>query len=121
FVCSRNFFSSTSFEFSCCCVVLTPPTIRKLNNSEKEIFEGNFTSVWPGSVFICRGLASVKSAEGETKNKCVQCWYRRYSLILGNSKKKYQHKRAGTGRADIVNAGSRESGYSECRIWGERI
>ncbi|CAI9597219.1 unnamed protein product [Staurois parvus] len=25
----------------------------------------------------------------------------------------------GPGRADIVNAGSRESGYSECRVWGE--
>ncbi|CAI9569630.1 unnamed protein product [Staurois parvus] len=24
-------------------------------------------------------------------------------------------------RADIVNAGSRESGYSECRVRGERI
>ncbi|CAI9565276.1 unnamed protein product [Staurois parvus] len=27
----------------------------------------------------------------------------------------------GPGRADIVNAGSAESGYSECRVWGERI
>ncbi|CAI9545012.1 unnamed protein product [Staurois parvus] len=27
----------------------------------------------------------------------------------------------GPGRADIVNAGSRESGYSECRVRGERI
>ncbi|CAI9618008.1 unnamed protein product [Staurois parvus] len=25
------------------------------------------------------------------------------------------------GRADIVNAGSGESGYSECRVQGERI
>ncbi|CAI9579086.1 unnamed protein product [Staurois parvus] len=25
------------------------------------------------------------------------------------------------GRADIVNAGSGESRYSECRIWGEQI
>ncbi|CAI9568841.1 unnamed protein product [Staurois parvus] len=25
------------------------------------------------------------------------------------------------GRADIVNAGSRESGYSECGVQGERI
>ncbi|CAI9624923.1 unnamed protein product [Staurois parvus] len=25
----------------------------------------------------------------------------------------------GPGRADIVNAGSRESRYSECRVWGE--
>ncbi|CAI9596556.1 unnamed protein product [Staurois parvus] len=25
------------------------------------------------------------------------------------------------GRADIVNAGSGESGYSECRVRGERI
>ncbi|CAI9563438.1 unnamed protein product, partial [Staurois parvus] len=24
----------------------------------------------------------------------------------------------GPGRADIVNAGSGESGYSECRVWG---
>ncbi|CAI9615170.1 unnamed protein product [Staurois parvus] len=27
----------------------------------------------------------------------------------------------GPGRADIVNAGSGESGYSECRVRGERI
>ncbi|CAI9621054.1 unnamed protein product [Staurois parvus] len=27
----------------------------------------------------------------------------------------------GPGRADIVNAGSGESGYSECRVQGERI
>ncbi|CAI9554621.1 unnamed protein product [Staurois parvus] len=27
----------------------------------------------------------------------------------------------GPGRADIVNAGSGESGYSECRVWGDRI
>ncbi|CAI9581552.1 unnamed protein product [Staurois parvus] len=27
----------------------------------------------------------------------------------------------GPGRADIVNAGSGESGYSECRFRGERI
>ncbi|CAI9602389.1 unnamed protein product [Staurois parvus] len=27
----------------------------------------------------------------------------------------------GPGRADIVNAGSRESGYSECRVRGEWI
>ncbi|CAI9572329.1 unnamed protein product [Staurois parvus] len=26
----------------------------------------------------------------------------------------------GLGRADIVNAGSGESGYSECRVRGER-
>ncbi|CAI9592355.1 unnamed protein product [Staurois parvus] len=28
---------------------------------------------------------------------------------------------AGSGRADIVNAGSGESGYSECGVRGERI
>ncbi|CAI9577993.1 unnamed protein product, partial [Staurois parvus] len=27
----------------------------------------------------------------------------------------------GPGREDIVNAGSGESGYSECRVQGERI
>ncbi|CAI9574626.1 unnamed protein product [Staurois parvus] len=27
----------------------------------------------------------------------------------------------GPGRPDIVNAGSRETGYSECRVRGERI
>ncbi|CAI9567388.1 unnamed protein product [Staurois parvus] len=27
----------------------------------------------------------------------------------------------GPGRADIVDAGSGESGYSECRVRGERI
>ncbi|CAI9621029.1 unnamed protein product [Staurois parvus] len=27
----------------------------------------------------------------------------------------------GPGRADIVNAGSGERGYSECRVRGERI
>ncbi|CAI9555464.1 unnamed protein product [Staurois parvus] len=27
----------------------------------------------------------------------------------------------GPGRADIVNAGSGESGYSECRVRGEQI
>ncbi|CAI9546323.1 unnamed protein product [Staurois parvus] len=27
----------------------------------------------------------------------------------------------GPGRADIVNAGSGESGYSECRVRGDRI
>ncbi|CAI9564759.1 unnamed protein product [Staurois parvus] len=27
----------------------------------------------------------------------------------------------GPGRADIKNAGSRESGYSECRVRGDRI
>ncbi|CAI9542316.1 unnamed protein product [Staurois parvus] len=27
----------------------------------------------------------------------------------------------GPGRADIVNAGSGETGYSECRVQGERI
>ncbi|CAI9623050.1 unnamed protein product [Staurois parvus] len=27
----------------------------------------------------------------------------------------------GPGRADIVNAGSGESGYSECRVWGDQI
>ncbi|CAI9593887.1 unnamed protein product [Staurois parvus] len=27
----------------------------------------------------------------------------------------------GPGRPDIVNAGSGESGYSECRVRGERI
>ncbi|CAI9534856.1 unnamed protein product [Staurois parvus] len=27
----------------------------------------------------------------------------------------------GPGRADIANAGSGESGYSECRVRGERI
>ncbi|CAI9611971.1 unnamed protein product [Staurois parvus] len=27
----------------------------------------------------------------------------------------------GPGRADIVNAGSVESGYSECRVRGEQI
>ncbi|CAI9561517.1 unnamed protein product, partial [Staurois parvus] len=26
----------------------------------------------------------------------------------------------GPGRADVVNAGSGESGYSECRVRGER-
>ncbi|CAI9549911.1 unnamed protein product [Staurois parvus] len=25
----------------------------------------------------------------------------------------------GLGRADIMNAGSRGSGYSKCRVWGE--
>ncbi|CAI9583314.1 unnamed protein product [Staurois parvus] len=25
------------------------------------------------------------------------------------------------GRPDIVNAGSGETGYSECGVWGERI
>ncbi|CAI9613855.1 unnamed protein product [Staurois parvus] len=27
----------------------------------------------------------------------------------------------GPGRPDIVNAGSRESGYSECRVRGDQI
>ncbi|CAI9551141.1 unnamed protein product [Staurois parvus] len=27
----------------------------------------------------------------------------------------------GPGRPDIVNAGSVETGYSECRVWGDRI
>ncbi|CAI9619774.1 unnamed protein product [Staurois parvus] len=31
------------------------------------------------------------------------------------------YSECGSGRADIVNAGSGESGYSECRVRGERI
>ncbi|CAI9548679.1 unnamed protein product, partial [Staurois parvus] len=27
----------------------------------------------------------------------------------------------GPGRPDIVNAGSGETGYSECRVWGDQI
>ncbi|CAI9596016.1 unnamed protein product [Staurois parvus] len=27
----------------------------------------------------------------------------------------------GPGRPDIVNAGSRGSGYSECGVWGDQI
>ncbi|CAI9560466.1 unnamed protein product [Staurois parvus] len=26
----------------------------------------------------------------------------------------------GAGRPDIVNAGCGETGYSECRVWGDR-
>ncbi|CAI9532399.1 unnamed protein product [Staurois parvus] len=38
----------------------------------------------------------------------------------GSGDSRYSECR-GLGRADIVNAGSRESGYSECRVRGERI
>ncbi|CAI9618089.1 unnamed protein product, partial [Staurois parvus] len=38
----------------------------------------------------------------------------------GSGESEYSECR-GPGRADIVNAGSEESGYSECRVWGERI
>ncbi|CAI9545852.1 unnamed protein product [Staurois parvus] len=38
----------------------------------------------------------------------------------GSGESRYSECR-GPGRADIVNAGSWESGYSECRVRGERI
>ncbi|CAI9539196.1 unnamed protein product [Staurois parvus] len=38
----------------------------------------------------------------------------------GSGESRYSECR-GPGRADIVNAGSRESGYSECRVWGDQI
>ncbi|CAI9613075.1 unnamed protein product [Staurois parvus] len=38
----------------------------------------------------------------------------------GSGETRYNECRS-PGRADIVNAGSRESGYSECRVRGERI
>ncbi|CAI9580482.1 unnamed protein product [Staurois parvus] len=38
----------------------------------------------------------------------------------GSEESRYSECR-GPGRADIVNAGSGESGYSECRVLGERI
>ncbi|CAI9597354.1 unnamed protein product [Staurois parvus] len=38
----------------------------------------------------------------------------------GSGETRYSECR-GPGRADIVNAGSGESGYSECRVRGERI
>ncbi|CAI9564412.1 unnamed protein product [Staurois parvus] len=38
----------------------------------------------------------------------------------GSGETRYSECR-GPGRADIVNAGSRESGYSECRVQGEWI
>ncbi|CAI9567381.1 unnamed protein product [Staurois parvus] len=38
----------------------------------------------------------------------------------GSGETRYSECR-GPGRVDIVNAGSGESGYSECRVRGERI
>ncbi|CAI9531509.1 unnamed protein product [Staurois parvus] len=38
----------------------------------------------------------------------------------GSGETKYSECR-GPGRAYIVNAGSGESRYSECRVWGEQI
>ncbi|CAI9608041.1 unnamed protein product [Staurois parvus] len=38
----------------------------------------------------------------------------------GSGETRYSECR-GPGRADILNAGSVETRYSECRVWGERI
>ncbi|CAI9616807.1 unnamed protein product [Staurois parvus] len=38
----------------------------------------------------------------------------------GSGETRYRECRV-RGRADIVNAGSGETGYSECRVRGERI
>ncbi|CAI9595820.1 unnamed protein product [Staurois parvus] len=38
----------------------------------------------------------------------------------GSGETRYSECR-GPGRADIVNAGSWETGYSECRVWGDQI
>ncbi|CAI9540572.1 unnamed protein product [Staurois parvus] len=38
----------------------------------------------------------------------------------GSGETRYSECRV-SGRPDIVNAGSRESGYSECRVRGDRI
>ncbi|CAI9553787.1 unnamed protein product [Staurois parvus] len=38
----------------------------------------------------------------------------------GSGETRYSECR-GPGRPDIVNAGSRETGYSECRVRGDRI
>ncbi|CAI9587674.1 unnamed protein product [Staurois parvus] len=38
----------------------------------------------------------------------------------GSGETRYSECR-GPGRADIVNAGSGETGFSECRVWGDRI
>ncbi|CAI9601537.1 unnamed protein product, partial [Staurois parvus] len=41
--------------------------------------------------------------------------------IVNAGSRESGYSECGVGRADIVNAGSRESGYSECKVWGEQI
>ncbi|CAI9545179.1 unnamed protein product [Staurois parvus] len=45
----------------------------------------------------------------------------RADIVNAGSRESGYSECRGPGRADIVNAGSRESGYSECRVRGERI
>ncbi|CAI9585166.1 unnamed protein product [Staurois parvus] len=45
----------------------------------------------------------------------------RADMVNAGSRESGYSECRGPGRADIVNAGSRESGYGECRVQGERI
>ncbi|CAI9538427.1 unnamed protein product [Staurois parvus] len=45
----------------------------------------------------------------------------RADIVNAGSRESGYSECRGLGRADIVNAGSRESGYSECRVRGEWI
>ncbi|CAI9548104.1 unnamed protein product [Staurois parvus] len=45
----------------------------------------------------------------------------RPDIVNAGSRESGYSECRGPGRADIVNAGSGESGYSECRVRGERI
>ncbi|CAI9583488.1 unnamed protein product [Staurois parvus] len=45
----------------------------------------------------------------------------RADIVNAGSRESGYSECRGPGRADIVNAGSGETGYSECRVQGERI
>ncbi|CAI9602548.1 unnamed protein product [Staurois parvus] len=45
----------------------------------------------------------------------------RADIVNAGSRESRYSECRGPGRADIVNAGSGESGYSECGVLGERI
>ncbi|CAI9537207.1 unnamed protein product [Staurois parvus] len=45
----------------------------------------------------------------------------RSDIVNAGSRESGYSECGGPGRADIVNAGSGESGYSECGVRGERI
>ncbi|CAI9587676.1 unnamed protein product [Staurois parvus] len=45
---------------------------------------------------------------------------RAHIVNAGSGESGYSECR-GPGRADIVNAGSGETGFSECRVWGDQI
>ncbi|CAI9545374.1 unnamed protein product [Staurois parvus] len=45
----------------------------------------------------------------------------RVDIVNAGSRESGYSECRGPGRADIVNEGSGESGYSECRVRGDRI